>query len=91
MKSTLTIKDLCASKELDRKAMSAVRGGTDDQAIAGSQSNSQLAVVNKSVGNGSEFYGPTNIQADTTVHQDAYNYSDNYNFKGLELVYPKYC
>lgn len=29
MKSTLTIKDLCASKELDRKAMSAVRGGSD--------------------------------------------------------------
>lgn len=27
MKSTLTIKDLCASKELDREAMSAVRGG----------------------------------------------------------------
>lgn len=27
MKSTVTIKDLCASKELDREAMSAVQGG----------------------------------------------------------------
>lgn len=29
MKSTLTIKDLCASKELDREAMSAVQGGAE--------------------------------------------------------------
>jgi hypothetical protein len=88
MKSTLTIKDLSVNKELDRKAMCAVRGGNSDQGIALKQMNVQGAVVNSSIGNGSEFYGPTNIQADTTVHQDAYNYSDNYNFKGMEMLFP---
>jgi hypothetical protein len=88
MKSTLTIKDLSVNKELDRKAMCAVRGGNSDQAIALKQMNVQGVVVNKSIGSGSEFYGPTNIQADTDVHQDAYNYSDNYNFKGMEMLFP---
>jgi hypothetical protein len=85
MKSTLTIKDLSVSKELDRKAMSAVRGGYSDQGIAEGQSNAQLALVHMNIGNGSHLYGPSNIQADSVVHQDADNYSDNYNFKALSL------
>jgi hypothetical protein len=83
MKFTLTIKDLCASKELDRKAMSAVRGGLDNQAIAGQQGNEQAALVNQRIGDGSMFFSPTNIQADSNVRQDAYNYSDNYNYKAF--------
>jgi hypothetical protein len=85
MKSTLTIKDLCANKELDRKAMSAVRGGYSDQATAVDQKNLQAAFVNMNIANDSTFYGPTIIMADSVVHQDADNYSDNYNNKALSL------
>lgn len=38
---TLTIQDLSAAKELDRKAMSAVRGGVNDQALRVSQTREQ--------------------------------------------------
>jgi hypothetical protein len=85
MKATLTIKDLSANKELDRKAMCAVRGGSSDQGIANQQFNGQAALVNSSIADGSKFCGPTNIQADTDVHQDAENYSYNDNFKALSL------
>jgi hypothetical protein len=83
MKSTLTIKDLSVSKELDRKAMSAVRGGYSDQAIAVDQKNFQTALVGMNIANGSVLGGPTNIQADSVVHQDADNYSYNDNYKAL--------
>jgi len=53
MKSTLTISDLSASKELDGKAMSAVRGGTADQANGTSQMNVQNMAALANVGNGS--------------------------------------
>jgi hypothetical protein len=89
MKSTLTIKDLSVSKQLDRKAMSAVRGGYDNQAIALRQSNAQLALVNMNVANGAKVYGPSNIQTGSVVDQDADNYSDNYNFKSLGFDFPK--
>jgi hypothetical protein len=76
---TLMIKDLSASLELDRAAMTAVRGGADDQAIGTSQSNVQNMVAAANVGNGSIFHGPTTIQSDNTFKQDAYNYNDATN------------
>jgi hypothetical protein len=72
MKS-LHISDLSISKELDRKAMSAVHGGQDNQAIGTSQSNVQGMVAAANVGNGSIFGGPTNLQSDNTFRQDASN------------------
>jgi hypothetical protein len=89
MKATLTIKDLSVSKQLDRKAMSAVCGGYSDQAIALDQSNAQLASVDMNIANGTKSYGPTNIQTGSVVDQDADNYSDNYNFKGFGFCFPK--
>jgi len=78
MKSTLIISDLSASKELDVKAMSAVRGGTDDQAIGTSQLNLQSMLAAANVGNGMVVgaNSPVIIQSDNTFTQDASN--DNY-------------
>jgi hypothetical protein len=73
--TTLSITDLSASKELDRKAMTAVYGGEDNQAIGTSQANVQTMVAAANVGNGSLFAGPANIQSDNTFKQDAHNYS----------------
>ena len=73
MKTTLTIKDLSTSLELDRKSMSAVHGGQDNQAIGTSQSNVQGMVAAANIGNGSKFCGPTNIQSDNTFTQTASN------------------
>jgi hypothetical protein len=69
----MLIKDL--SLELDAKAMTAVHGGADDQAIATSQSNVQNMVAVANVGNGSVFGGPATIQSDNTFTQNAYNYN----------------
>ena len=73
MNTTLRIKDLPASVELDREAMSAVHGGQDNQAIGTSQSNVQGMVAAANVGNGSIFAGPANLQSDNTFDQDATN------------------
>jgi hypothetical protein len=81
----LTIKDLAAHKELDRKAMSAVRGGVGDQAIAKELSNSQLGLVQMNIGNGSKFNGPTTIQSDSDFSQSATNTSDAKNKKFAEV------
>jgi len=77
MKS-LHISDLSVSKELDCKAMSAVRGGTDDQAIGTSLMNVQGMVAAANVGNGLVVgaNSPVIIQSDNTFSQDADN--DNY-------------
>ena len=82
---TLMIKDLSASLELDRKAMKAVRGGADDQAIATSQSNSQCMEAAANIGNGSKFCGPTNIQSDNTFNQTASNSNTAYNLDSFGL------
>ena len=78
MPSTLKISDLSASKELDGKAMSAVRGGADDQAIGTSQLNLQSMLAAANVGNGLVVgaNSPVIIQSDNTFSQDARN--DNY-------------
>jgi hypothetical protein len=72
MKS-LHINDLSTAKELDGKAMTAVRGGTDDQAIGTSQSNVQFMAAAANIGNGSFFGGPAEIQSDNTFTQTASN------------------
>jgi hypothetical protein len=71
--TTLHISDLSISKELDDKAMGAVHGGQDNQAIGTSQSNVQGMVAAANVGNGSVFVGPATLQSDNTFHQDASN------------------
>ncbi|WP_427914719.1 hypothetical protein ACPWT1_07340 [Ramlibacter sp. MMS24-I3-19] len=73
MQTTLTIKDLSASAELDREAMAAVQGGQDNQALGTSQSNTQVMAAAANVGNCSLFAGPATIQSDNTFHQDASN------------------
>jgi hypothetical protein len=81
MKSTLTISDLSVSKELDGKAMSAVRGGADDQAIGTSQLNLQSMLAVANVGNGLKVgaNSPVIIQSDNTFSQDASNDNDASN------------
>jgi hypothetical protein len=84
MKSTLTIKDLALDKELDGKAMSAVRGGQGDQANGIDQPNVLAAITALNTANGTAFCGtgPGTIQADSYVSQTATNYSDSDNFMG---------
>ena len=77
--TTIHIADLSSSKELDSEALSAVHGGQDNQAIAGSQSNVQAMVAAANVGNGSVFGGPANIQSDNTFDQHASNYNNATN------------
>jgi hypothetical protein len=85
---TLMIKDLSTRHELDRTAMSAVRGGFGDQANGTSQSNVQTMVTAANVGNGSIFGGPATVQSDNTFTQSAYNESYAANFKGFSIGYP---
>ena len=82
---TLMIQDLSANIELDRKAMTAVRGGADDQAIGASQVNGQSMVAAANIGNGSFFGGPTNIQSDNTFTQSASNSNSATNVDALAL------
>jgi hypothetical protein len=73
--TTLHISDLSISKELDGKAMTAVRGGADDQAIGTSQLNMQAMMAAANVGNGLVVgaNSPVIIQSDNTFSQDADN------------------
>jgi hypothetical protein len=79
----LHISDLSTSKELDRKALCAVHGGADDQAIGTSQSNAQGMAAAANIGNGSAFAGPATIQSDNTFKQDADNRSRATNVDAL--------
>ncbi|WP_427914729.1 hypothetical protein ACPWT1_07390 [Ramlibacter sp. MMS24-I3-19] len=83
---SLTIHDLPASIELDRKAMTAVRGGADDQAVGTSQSNVQSMVAAANVGNGSQFCGPATIQSDNTFTQSASNSNTATNVDAFVLL-----
>ncbi|HSW17291.1 MAG TPA: hypothetical protein VLJ86_08705 [Ramlibacter sp.] len=71
----LHISDLSVTKELDGKAMAAVSGGADDQAIGTSQSNLQAMMAAANVGNGLVVgaNSPVIIQSDNTFSQDADN------------------
>ena len=86
MKS-LHISDLSVSKELDGKAMAAVRGGQDNQAIGTSQLNLQSMMAAANVGNGMVVgaNSPVIIQSDNTFSQDADNTNDVSN-KSLLLA-----
>lgn len=83
---TLHISDLSISKELDGKAMTAVRGGADDQAIGTSQANFQSMVAAANVGNSSIFGGPANIQSDNTFTQTASNSNTATNVDAFLLL-----
>jgi hypothetical protein len=86
MKSTLTIKDLALDKELDRKAMSTVRGGFANQANGTQQSNTQALFAPVKVGNFSDFGGVANIQVDSYPTQYASNYSSSSNSQGSDSI-----
>ena len=92
MQTTLLIKDLSASLELDAKAMTAVHGGDGNQAIGTSQANVQNMAAVANVGNASLFCGPATIQSDNTFTQDAYNsnYAENYDVTALGLRFPAF-
>jgi hypothetical protein len=83
---TLMIQDLSASVELDAKAMTAVRGGADDQAVGTSQSNVQGMVAAANVGNGSIVGGPATIQSDNTFTQSASNSNTATNVDAFVLL-----
>jgi hypothetical protein len=85
----LTIKDLALDKELNDKAMCAVRGGLNNQANATQQSNTMALFAPVSVGNGSIFGGPAIIQVDSNPTQTASNdsTSSNDSFKGFGWAY----
>jgi hypothetical protein len=85
MKSTLTIKDLSLDKELDRKAMSTVRGGFANQANGTAQQNALALFAPVIVGNGTKFGGgPVNIQVDSMPTQTAHNDSTSSNSQGTD-------
>jgi hypothetical protein len=90
MHTTLTIKDLSASHELDGKAMSCVRGGDGNQANGTSQLNGQGMATLANVGNGSLIMGPAMIQSDNTFTQTAYNtsYSANSDLFSIGRGFP---
>jgi hypothetical protein len=86
MQSTLTIKDLALDKELDRKTMSAVRGGLANQANGTQQSNLMGMFAPVAVANGANFSGgPVIIQVDSYPTQYASNYSTSSNSQGYAL------
>ena len=87
MTSTLTISDLSTNKELDRAAMSAVRGGNANQANGTSQLNLQNMLAAANVGNGLVVgaNSPVIIQSDNTFSQDAHNSSTATNDKSFDL------
>jgi hypothetical protein len=84
--TTLHISDLSTSQELDGEAMTAVRGGADDQAIGTSQANVQSMVAAANIGNGSLFVGPANIQSDNTFTQNASNSNTATNVDAFLLL-----
>ena len=84
--TTLHISDLSTSKELDGKAMAAVHGGQDNQAVGTSQSNVQSMVAAVNVGNGSIFGGPSTIQSDNTFTQSASNSNTATNVDAFVLL-----
>jgi hypothetical protein len=88
MKSTLIIKDLALDKALDRKSMSAVRGGFLDQANATQQGNAQKLGAAVEVANLASFAGsgPVNFQVTSNPTQDAWNDSYSKN----KIGYPYY-
>jgi len=89
MKSTLILRDLSVSKELDAKAMSAVRGGTDDQANGIAQQNLLAMKAASNVANALIVAGgPLTVQSDNSFHQDASNDSFAKNVDAFSIKFP---
>ena len=87
MKTTLMIKDLDTAKELDRKAMSAVRGGNGNQANATQQSNLAKMIAPVAVGNNTDILGgPVNFQVDSNPTQTLSNSSTSSNESGIDWL-----
>jgi hypothetical protein len=82
---TLHIKDLSLDKALDRKEMSAVRGGLANQANGTGQNNFMGMFAPVSVANGAQFSGnaPVIIQVDSFPTQTASNSSTSSNSQGF--------
>jgi hypothetical protein len=82
---TLHIKDLSLDKALDRKEMSAVRGGLANQANGTGQNNFMGMFAPVSVANGAQFSGnaPVIIQVDSYPTQTASNSSTSTNKQGF--------
>ncbi len=89
MNSTLIIKDLSLDKALDRKAMSAVRGGFFDQANATQQANGQTMTAPVEVANLANFggSGPVTMQVTSEPTQHASNDSYSKNKIGYPYYY----
>ena len=83
---TLTLHDLPASIELDRKALCALHGGASDQAGGTSQSNLQSMAAAANVGNASGFAGPATIQSDNDFTQNAANYNTATNIDAFLVL-----
>lgn len=87
MKSTLAIKDLSLSKELDAKGMSAVVGG-NAQANGLTQLNLQSLLAANNVGNNlSSGLGPIIVQSDIDNTQTADNTATQVNDKFALLAF----
>lgn len=82
--TTLTIKDLSVTEQLDRKAMASVRGGLANQANGTNQGNFMNMFAPVSVANGAVFSGsaPVIIQVDSYPTQMASNGSASSNSLG---------
>ena len=95
MQSTLIIKDLSVTEELDSKAMASVRGGLANQANGTNQANTQAMFAPVSVANGACFGGnaPVIIQVDSMPTQYATNTSYSSNSQGFDWdkAAPEYC
>ena len=79
----LTIKDLSTSIELDRAAMTGVRGGT--YANSATQSIGQGQQVSVPVANGSMFGPGSATNMDVKVDADQHASNSNYQYNGDSL------
>jgi len=88
MKSTLIITDLSLDKALDRKSMSAVRGGIFDQANATQQGNGQHMGAAVEVANLASFAGSGPVTFQVTSQPSQYASNDSYSSNNVG--YPHY-
>ena len=87
MKSTLMIKDLSVNKELDRLAMSAVRGGKQDTQVINQGMDASVTVGPTAFLNG----GPASITVNSNPAQYASNYNSNDKYSGFGYWFPFYA
>jgi hypothetical protein len=88
MHPTLKIKDLSDSQELDRVAMTALRGGVSDKSNASGNAITQTMNSNTVVGNGSTFDAAANLSVKVINTQTASLFNSQLNLDALILGYP---